>query len=170
MIEFDDEIIVVDSSVYLLERMEESEKYELACENLRNSPDIEIIINSPGGAVSIAMMLVAAMNANQNHKPRALITGQCHSSASLVALLAPGGCWATTGSYMCCHQVYLELNGSPQSINVETAFYKKWSKKLMNTAYKGFLTPVEIQSLLDGAEIWLDHDDINKRLTKRDKR
>ena len=45
--------------------------------------------------------------------------------------------------------------------------FRSWSEKLFDYFYKDFLTPDEIKSMLDNKDIWLDADEVAKRLEKR---
>jgi ATP-dependent protease ClpP protease subunit len=45
--------------------------------------------------------------------------------------------------------------------------FRAWSDKLFNSFYKDFLTPEEIKSMLDNKDIWLDAEEVAKRLKHR---
>ena len=46
---------------------------------------------------------------------------------------------------------------------------RKWSERLLNEIYEGFLTPDEIRSLLDNKDMWMDVDEVVARMEKRAK-
>jgi hypothetical protein len=44
---------------------------------------------------------------------------------------------------------------------------KTWSESLFRDSYRNFLTEKEIKSMLDGKDIWMYKDEVEKRLNKR---
>jgi ATP-dependent protease ClpP protease subunit len=50
------------------------------------------------------------------------------------------------------------------------AHEKEWSEKLMRDIYADFLTEREITSILDNKDIWMDGDEVIKRLKKKVKK
>jgi ATP-dependent protease ClpP protease subunit len=44
---------------------------------------------------------------------------------------------------------------------------RKWSEKIIRKLYEGFLTPDEIRSILDNKDIWMDGEEVMKRLEKK---
>jgi ATP-dependent protease ClpP protease subunit len=47
------------------------------------------------------------------------------------------------------------------------AHEKDWSEKLLREVYSDFLTEKEITSILDNKDIWMDGDEVIKRLKKK---
>jgi ATP-dependent protease ClpP protease subunit len=45
--------------------------------------------------------------------------------------------------------------------------FRTWSEKLFTSFYKDFLTEAEIKSMLDNKDIWLDAEEVAKRLANR---
>ena len=43
-------------------------------------------------------------------------------------------------------------------------FERTWSENFMTAVYAGFLTPEEIQSMLNNRDIWMGSDEVVKRL------
>lgn len=44
---------------------------------------------------------------------------------------------------------------------------RKWSDRLLKSIYKGFLTDEEIKGMLDNKDIWMDGEEVVKRLKNR---
>jgi hypothetical protein len=44
---------------------------------------------------------------------------------------------------------------------------RKWSEKILRGSYKNFLTEEEISSILDNKDIWMDGEEVLKRLKKK---
>ena len=47
---------------------------------------------------------------------------------------------------------------------------RAWSEKLLNDIYSDFLTDKEIMSMLDNKDLWMDGDEVIKRLQKKAKK
>ena len=52
-------------------------------------------------------------------------------------------------------------------IHSQVTFDKGWSEKMLREIYKDFLTEQEITRVLDGADLWMDGDEIISRLKAR---
>jgi ATP-dependent protease ClpP protease subunit len=44
---------------------------------------------------------------------------------------------------------------------------RKWSEKIVHRVYEGFLTEGEIQSILDNKDIWMDGEEVIKRIESK---
>jgi hypothetical protein len=49
-------------------------------------------------------------------------------------------------------------------------FERRWSENFMTEVYADFLTPEEIQSMLNNKDIWMDSEEVVKRLTELQKK
>ena len=47
---------------------------------------------------------------------------------------------------------------------------RKWSERLLNEIYKDFLTEDEIKSILDNKDIWMDGEEVVKRIEDKMKK
>jgi hypothetical protein len=45
--------------------------------------------------------------------------------------------------------------------------HKKWSEILLKEVYKNFLTELEIRTILDNKDIWMNAQDVSVRLKKK---
>ena len=46
-------------------------------------------------------------------------------------------------------------------------YERKWSDKFMRSVYNGFLTDLEIKSMLENKDIWMEPEEVFNRLNKR---
>jgi hypothetical protein len=46
-------------------------------------------------------------------------------------------------------------------------YERKWSDRFMRSVYAGFLTDDEIKSILENKDIWMEPEEVFKRLNKR---
>ena len=96
----------------------------------------------------------------------AYINGSCHSAGGLLALSCHGVVVSEYAS-MLVHFVSYGAIGKAADIFNNVMHEQKISEKLFKKVYKNFLTEDEIDSCIDGKEIWLDSDQIIERLEKR---
>ena len=95
------------------------------------------------------------------------ITGECSSAASILALNCDQ---CVVGKYaeMLAHEVSYGVGGKGSDNLSHVQHIKKISDKLIWDTYEGFLEDHEIESVLNGKELFLDSDEIIERLNKRE--
>lgn len=132
-----------------------------------NEQDIVIFrINSPGGQFSGLLSLLDAIETTQA-MTIADITGQAASAASILALNCDQ---CVVGKYaeMLAHEVSYGVGGKGSDNLSHVQHIKKISDKLIWGTYEGFLEDHEIESVLNGKELFLDSEEIIERLNKRE--
>lgn len=132
-----------------------------------NEQDIVIFrINSPGGQFSGLLSLLDAIETTQA-MTIADITGQAASAASILALNCDQ---CVVGKYaeMLAHEVSYGVGGKGSDNLSHVQHIKKISDKLIWDTYEGFLEDHEVESVLNGKELFLDSDEIIERLNKRE--
>lgn len=148
----------------------DSPKY-LGWENLLRSMtknDIAIFyINSPGGELSVAQGLLAAMDSCQGQIV-AQAQGECCSAATEIFLKAHKQSIVDNCSFM-IHNYSGGVYGKGGDIESYGSFSKKWNKKRLKNAYKGFLTKKELKQVLLGKDIYIDYIDVRRRIEKLNK-
>lgn len=127
--------------------------------------EFNIFVNSSGGQLNSASAIIEAIKACDG-KVRAIITGECHSAASMIAL----NCHeiiVCDSAHALIHTASYGTGGSAGNVKAHTDFSTKYINKLIDTTYTGFLSASEIEEIKKGVEIWLDADEIRARLTNR---
>ncbi|MBL5840936.1 ATP-dependent Clp protease proteolytic subunit [Enterobacter asburiae] len=127
------------------------------------SPDdtIRVVINSPGGVVSIAMAYVSAIRESQ---------------ASIVTHAEGNVCSAGTVLWLACkdrtvspltefmfHNYQGGTYGDGANMYAQIAFEKHYFDRLIDTFYSGVLTETEIATIKGGGQVWMDEVEIVKR-------
>jgi len=157
--------------VYLLDEIgmpaDYAELIELM-QDLDETVTIEWFLNSPGGVLNTATML---LNGTVNCKAKLIgkLSGIVASAATMLTLgfdeveIAPYieflvHAWSVSGQA-----------GKANEIEAQNDFVKKETKRLFNEVYAGFLTPREITKVLKGTDIWLNENEVKERLEKRKK-
>jgi ATP-dependent protease ClpP protease subunit len=125
------------------------------------------VINSSGGDLDGALSIIEGIKAT-NAKIRAIITGKCHSAASIIALNCDQ-VMVTDAAHMLVHTASYGAYGSTGQIKSNVDFSTKQIKHILEHTYAGFLTPAEISDVHKGVEFWFDAKEIEKRLQSKNK-
>ena len=137
-------------------------------ETIRNASETDIIkihINSPGGNLFTAVQLMRVM-AESSARILASVEGACMSAATMVFLAADGFEISENSMFM-FHNYSGGTIGKGGEMYDNIMYERKWSDKFMRSVYTGFLTDIEIKSMLENKDIWMDPDEVFKRLNKR---
>jgi ATP-dependent protease ClpP protease subunit len=94
------------------------------------------------------------------------VEGACMSAATMVFL-------SGDGFEISEHSMFMFHNYSGGTIGKGGEMYdnimyeRKWSDRFMRSVYAGFLTDDEIKSILENKDIWMEPEEVFKRLNKR---
>lgn len=127
--------------------------------------EFNFMINSCGGSLAACMAIIEGIRGT-SATVRAIITGECHSAASFITL----NCheiMVTESAHMLCHTASYGSGGNTDMVQRHADFSTKRIHKILDSTYSGFLSAAEISDLKKGVEIWLDADEISKRLITR---
>jgi len=150
--------------IILDEDIREPSYYRDAFHVLRTASEQDLVrinINSPGGMLSSA---IAYRNAIKecNCPVIAIIEGECHSAASMIALSCDDiEVKDFTSSLV--HQASFGSMGTSSNIQAHVDFTAKQTQKFIREVYEIYLSPTEIDEVLRGREIWLDDEEMRER-------
>jgi len=151
--------------------IEESKNYTEWFETIRNASENDIIklhINSPGGDLYTAIQFMRVLN----ESPAIIVAsveGACMSAATILFLCA-------NQFEISEHSMFMFHNYSGGTFGKGGEMYdhitseRRWSEKILRRVYENFLTEDEIKSLLDNKDIWMEGEDVMKRLKLKQKR
>ena len=157
--------------LYLTGAIGDAKDYQDWNQMMRSATENDVVyihINSNGGEIFTAIQLMRTMQETQA-TVIASVEGMCMSAATLLFLTADV-CEVSEHSHFMFH-TYSSGNwgkGSEQLANVMAD--DKWARHLFNTVYKGFLDPKEMESMIDGKDLWMNPAEVNKRLEARNKK
>lgn len=126
---------------------------------------IEFEISSPGGLLNGLLALLTSM-AKTDATTVAHINGECHSAASMLALNCDA-IYVSPYATMLVHFLQFGAAGKATDVRSQVEHIYETSQKLFRETYEHFLTSDEIQKCIDGLELWLSAEDINKRLERK---
>jgi ATP-dependent Clp protease protease subunit len=153
---------------YLTGYIEGPEEYQEWNQLLRTTSEHDIIylhINCYGGQALTAVQLMRSIS-ESNAKVIASVEGACMSAATFIFLMADM-CELSEHSIFMFHNFSGGAIGKGNEMIAQVQHNEKWGKHLLNSLYKGFFTPEEIASIIEGKDYWLTADDVSKRLERR---
>lgn len=153
---------------YLTGEISEASNYIEWFDSMRHANETDVIkiyINSYGGDLFTAIQFMRVM-ADSPATIVASVEGMCMSAATVVFLCADA--YEVTP-----HSVFMFHNYSGGTIGKggemidQLLHERKWSENLMNAIYKDFMHANEIKAMLDNKDIWMDGEEVVKRLNMR---
>ena len=157
--------------IFLDEEIGEPKKYRdfINMLYLSSSENAEynVFVNSPGGCMTAAMAIVEAIY-NSDSNVRAILNGECHSAASIIALNCDE-IVVTDQAHMLIHTAQFGTGGFTQNVKAHADFSAIYINKILDSTYSGFLSTEELSNVKQGVEIWFNADEIRVRLKNKQK-
>lgn len=150
---------------YLSGEIKEPEHYIDIFDSIRNASETDIIkihINSSGGHLFTAIQFMRVL-AECPAQIICSVEGACMSAATMIFL-------SGTGFEISEHSMFMFHNYSSIVVGKGGEMYdnilheRKWSDRIMRKVYDGFLTEEEIRAILNNKDIWMDGEEVLKRL------
>jgi ATP-dependent protease ClpP protease subunit len=153
---------------YLTEEIESADNYVEWFDTIRHADEtdlIKIYINSVGGDLFTAIQFMRVL-ADTQATVVCSVEGACMSAATMI--------------FLCCHKfevtphsIFMFHNysggvfGKGGEMIDQLQHERKWSERLMKEIYKDFMTDDEIKAMLDNKDIWMDGEEVVKRLNRK---
>lgn len=156
---------------YLSGPVLEAEEYIDWFDCIRNASAVDTIrlyINSPGGDLYTTLQFLRVMSDTEATVVTS-VEGACMSAATMIFLHGHAQ-EVTPHSLFMFHNYSAGTFGKGGEMYDQLQFERRWSENFMREVYKGFLTEDEIQSMLNNRDIWMDSDEVVKRLTELQKK
>ena len=130
--------------------------------NASHSDTVKIYINSPGGDLYTAIQFLRVMSESAA-EIICSVEGVCMSAATMIFLHADVKEVTNHSTYM-FHDYSSGVFGKGGEQYDQVQFERKWSEAFLKEVYSGFLTDEEITSMLHNKDIWMDSEEVAKRL------
>jgi len=153
---------------YLSGEIESSENYISWFDTIRHAGEndvVKIYVNSPGGDIFTAIQFMRALQ-ETSASVVVSVEGLCASAATMIMLCADSYEVSEHTMFM-FHNYSGGAFGKGGEMLDQLKHERSWSEKLLRDGYKHFLTDSEITSILDNKDIWMDGDEVIKRLKAR---
>lgn len=153
---------------YLVGEIQDPSFYVEDFDAIRHAGEDDIVkyyINSHGGDLFTAIQFMRVNSETQAHVI-ASVEGLCMSAATLIMLTADE-VEVTAHSSCMVHNYSGGAFGKGGEQFTQIQHEREWSTALLNAVYKDFLTPAEIQAVLDNKDIYMGHVELAARLESR---
>ncbi|CAM0056814.1 head maturation protease [Vibrio phage K406] len=126
---------------------------------------VEVCISSLGGSVATISKFQDVVKNSEAHF-HAKLHGYGYSAGGALFLLCDTQEVSDLATFM-AHSVQTGYSGGSQAIEAHSKMTTKQNRVLCEMLYQDFLSPEEIDRICDGAEIWMEAEEIRERLAKR---
>ena len=157
-----------DMEVYLTDTIQEPIVYNELCHKLRLAPassTVTLHINTPGGIIDSAFMIIDAMKASKAHVHGAL-SGTVASAGTIISLACTTLSVADHTAFM-IHNYSGAVVGKGNEMRAHQEFVDKNLNVAFTSFYSGFLTAKEIKEVIDGRDLWFNKDEVLDRWTSK---
>lgn len=159
-------IVQADSEthVYLTDEISEPADYAELCHLLRAAPKghtFHLHINTPGGMLDSAFMIVDALKSTNAHTV-AHLTGTVASAGTIISLSCNEIKPARHLAFM-IHNYSGGLSGKGHEMKSRQQFTDASLEEAFNEFYLGFLTPAEMKEVIDGKDMWMGTSEVLTR-------
>lgn len=156
---------------YLSGNIDSADEYIEWFDAIRHAGENDVIrlyINSYGGDLFTAIQFMRALN----ETPATVavsVEGACMSAATMVFLC--GDVFEVSAhSMFMFHNYSGGTFGKGGEMLDQLQHERVWSEKLLREIYSDFLTDKEIEAMLNNKDIWMDGDEVVKRLKAKTKK
>ena len=153
---------------YLTGEIDSPDKYIEWFDAIRHASEtdaVKIYINSYGGDLFTAIQFLRVLS----DTPATVVCsveGACMSAATMIFLCADHF-EVTPHSIFMFHNYSGGTIGKGGEMIDQLQHERKWSERLMKEIYKDFMSNDEIKAMLDNKDIWMDGEEVVKRLQAR---
>lgn len=150
--------------VYITAEIVNPIEYNELCHLLRNATSKEIIrlhINTPGGRLDSATMIIDAIAASDAYVI-GVLSGNVASAGTMIALACDELECSSYLEFM-IHYFSGGTGGKGNEIKAHSNFIDKHMPMIFKKMYAGFLTNKEIEDMIEGKDIWLNGDEVLER-------
>ena len=136
-----------------------------ALETATAEDTVRLYINTPGGVIDSATMIVDAIK-NTPATVIGYLSGGVYSAGTMISLNCDELVIAPHCSFM-VHTFSTTIQGKGSDIASFTKHADKGIKSLVTETYSGFLTKSEMTKVLKGEELWFDAEETRTRWENR---
>lgn len=157
------------TTVYLTDVIEAPSLYNELCYKLDNASSAEeffIYINTPGGILDAAIMVVSSIK-NTLANTTARLSGTVASAGTIIALACRHVELADHTAFMIHNYSASGISGKGHELKAHQEFVDANLNKSFSSFYEGFLTPTEIKRVIDGKDYWMNKDEVLSRLDRK---
>ena len=168
---FSDRAIARVHEFYLSGTIESADQYVEWFDTIRHAGEndvVKVYINSYGGDLFTAIQFMRALG-ETSATVAVSVEGACMSAATIIFLMGDAFEVSNHSMFM-FHNYSGGTFGKGGEMLDQLQHERAWSEKLLRDIYSDFLTEKEITSMLDNKDLWMDGDEVVKRLKAKAKK
>jgi ATP-dependent protease ClpP protease subunit len=159
--------LIYNHTFYINGTIESADEYVEVFETIRNASPNDIVrlhINSYGGDLFTAIQFMRVLGECEA-QTIASVEGACMSAATMI-FLACENFEVSAHSMFMFHNYSGGVVGKGGEMFDQLIHERAWSEKLLRDIYTDFLTEKELSQIIENKDIWMDGDEVIKRLKK----
>lgn len=157
-----------ETHVYISDQIEEPIEYNELCFMLKTAGKHETFIlhiNTPGGIIDSAFMIIDAIKKSKA-KVVANLTGTVASAGTIISLACDELDVADHTSFM-IHNYSAGMMGKGHEMKARQEFTDSSLNAAFKEFYGGFLSPREMDEVIDGKDMWMGKSEVIERWTDK---
>ncbi|MBU1364730.1 MAG: Clp protease ClpP [Gammaproteobacteria bacterium] len=167
LIRYEQQLPVRQVSYYLCGDIHEPQYYTELFYTLRSAAETDLVyihLNSSGGDFNTGLQIINNVRAS-NARVVTILEARAYSMAALIFL--SGDELVVHDNCQLMFHIYSGIfAGKGNEHQAEVLALGNWFEKVMSRLCSPFLTETEITNILKGADLWMDSDEIHRRLTR----
>ncbi len=167
LIRYEQQLPVRQVAYYLCGEIREPQYYTELFYTLRSASETDLVyihINSSGGDFNTGLQIINNMFSS-NARVVTILEARAYSMAALIFL--SGDELIVHDNCQLMFHIYSGIfAGKGNEQQAEVAAVGNWFEKVMSRLCSPFLTDAEIANILKGSDVWMDSDEIRRRLQR----
>lgn len=167
LIRYEQQLPVRQVSYYLCGEIHEPQYYTELFYTLRSAAETDLVyihLNSSGGDFNTGLQIINNVRAS-NARVVTILEARAYSMAALIFL--SGDELVVHDNCQLMFHIYSGIfAGKGNEQQAEVLAVGNWFEKVMSRLCSPFLTETEIANILKGADLWMDSDEIHRRLMR----
>jgi ATP-dependent protease ClpP protease subunit len=168
LIRYERQMPVRQVSYYICGELQEPQYYTELFYTLRTASETDLIylhVNSPGGDFNTGLQIINNVVAS-DAKIVTILEARAYSMAALI-FLSGDELYVHDNCQLMFHTYSGIFAGKGNEQQAEVAAVGKWFEKVMRRICTPFLSVEEISKIVKGSDLWMDSDDIGRRLARK---
>lgn len=167
MVRYEQQLPVRQVSYYLCGDIHEPQHYTELFFTLRTASETDLIylhLNSSGGDFNTGLQIINNVLAS-NARVITILEARAYSMAALI-FLSGDELIVHDNCQLMFHTYSGFFSGKGNEQQAEAVAVGSWFEKVTRRLCQPFLSETEIAGILKGSDLWMDSDDIRRRLTR----
>lgn len=167
LLRYERQVPVRQISFYFCGEIQEPQYYAELFYTLRTANETDLIylhLNSPGGDFDTGMQIINNMVASEA-QVITVLEARAYSMAAMI-FLAGDDLVVHDNCQLMFHTYSGNFAGKGNEQQAQVVALAKWFQKVMTRVCTPFLSAVEIDRIQHGSDLWMDSDEIRRRLAR----